>query len=268
MRRHNKTCPLWLAVLAVFGLGLGNAGAQSTGGGAPRLIEILPRPPQQHFSLCMTLATDSPEAALIEAEQWEIDGGGNLARECAATALANTGDHVAAAGRFEALARELASVDPAYAADLYREAGRLWLRGEFALRAVLVLEAVEGLVEPDPQLLIQRSRARQAADDDWGALEDLYQASELAPDRPDLLALRAGLLQRLSLHDLAVEDLTRAIEVGGDFAELTLERGIVRVRQGDSEGARLDFQAVLDQSPDSISAEIAQREIERLDSPG
>ncbi len=247
---------------------MSNANAQSAGDGAPRLIEILPRPPQQQFSLCMTLATVSPSAALIEAEQWESDGGGNLARECAATALANSDEHAEAAGRFEALARELAPVDPAYAADLYREAGRLWLRDDFAQRAVWALETAEELAGPDPQLLVQRARARQAADDDWGALEDLYQASELAPDRPDLLALRAGLLQRLNMHDLAVEDLTRAIEIGGDFAELTLERGIVRTRQGDIDGARIDFQAVLDQAPESISAEIAQREIERLDNPG
>jgi len=251
---------------AVVGIGSGTANGQSPARDAPRLIEILPQPPQEQFRLCMTLASESPTAALIEAEQWEIDGGGNLARECAATALANSDEFAAAAQRFEVLAREIATLDPTYAADLYREAGRLWMRDGFAQRAVWVLEAVEELVGLDPQLLIQRARARQASDDDWGALEDLYQASEIAPNRPDLLSLRANLLQRLQMHSLAVEDLTRALEVGGDVAELTLERGIVRLRQGDQAAARLDFQTVLEHAPESISAEIARREIERLDS--
>lgn len=267
MQRDHKKSRIWAGLFVIMTALPAAVLAQGTAEDRPRLIDLPELLPPERFRLCMTQAETAPMAALIEAEQWEIEGGGNLARECAATALANSGEHGVAAGRFEALARELAEVDPDYAAGLYREAARLWLSADAPQRAVWVLEAAAAIVAPDPQLLIQRARARGATGDQWGALDDLYQASALAPERPDLLALQADVLLRLNLTDLAIHDLTRAIELGGDFAELTVERGLVRARQGDGEGARIDFQAVLDRAPDSISADIARREIDRLENP-
>lgn len=268
MHRHLKKRLVWAAPFAAAMTMSWPAHAQDAAEDRPRLIEVPDLAPQERFRQCLQQAELSPVAALIDAERWETDGGGNLARECAATALANNGEEDAAARRFETLARDLAEIDADYAAGLFREAGRLWLRVDVPQRAVFALEAAGEIAAPDPQLLVQRARARQALDDDEGALADLQQATDLAPDRPDLLALRASVLQRLSMPDAAIDDLTQAIELGGDLAELTLERGIVRARQGDSEGARRDFQAVLDEAPDSVSAEIARREISLLEEPG
>ena len=266
-RRHKKRL-FWAAPLITAMTLSWPSQAQEAVEDRPRLIEVPDLLPQERFRQCLLQAEHAPMAALIDAERWETDGGGNLARECAATALANNGDDDLAARRFETLARDLAQIDADYAAGLFREAGRLWLRADVPQRAVFALEAAGAIAEPDPQLLVQRARAREALDDHEGALEDLQEATDLAPDRPDLLALRASLLHRLDRSDAAIEDLTRAIDLGGDFAELTLERGIVRARQGDSAGARRDFQAVLDEAPDSVAAEIARREINLLDGPG
>ena len=153
MHRHHKKRRVWAAPLVAAVTLTWPAFAQEADEDRPRLIEVPELLPQERFRQCLLQAERAPMAALIDAERWEIDGGGNLARECAATALANNGEEDLAARRFETLARDLAEFDADYAAGLLREAGRLWLRADAPQRAVFALEAAGEIAEPDPQLL-------------------------------------------------------------------------------------------------------------------
>jgi|GEM_PF-3369376 len=229
-----------------------------------RMIELNPPSPQTLFVDCMTTAETDPAAAIALARDWEVEGGGTLARECEAAALALDGRGRLAASRYVGLGDEIGASDAVYATGLYVEAARLWQQEDEVLRAVAALDAAIGLMPADPGLYLARARLRQASDDPWGALEDLWRASELAPGRADILLLRAAAHREAGLPDLAISDLDQALAHGGAPGEILLERARLKLRVGDVAGARADLEAVIEGDPDSISAEIAEAELVRL----
>ncbi|MEQ9814394.1 MAG: hypothetical protein RLO50_16575 [Azospirillaceae bacterium] len=238
----------------------GGAAAQSG-----RMIELNPPTPQARFVDCMTTAGTDPPAAIALARDWEVAGGGTLARECEAAALALDGRERLAASRYVGLGEEIGSRDAVYATGLYVEAARLWREQDEPMRAVAALDAAIDLMPMDPGLFLARARLRQTSGDPWGALEDLWRASELAPGRADILLLRAAAHREAGLPDLAISDLDQALAHGGAAGEILLERARLKLRVGDVAGARADLEAVIARDPDSISAEIAEAELVRLD---
>jgi Flp pilus assembly protein TadD len=99
----------------------------------------------------------------------------------------------------------------------------------------------------------------------WDAVDDLNRAIDLAPKRPDVLALRASAYRRLETLDLAEDDVTRALALEPGFPDALLERGILRRLKGDTAGARRDWLAVVRAGGDSPAAEAARDQLERLD---
>ncbi len=65
--------------------------------------------------------------------------------------------------------------------------------------------------------------------------------------------------------DLAKADVTRALAIDPDDADALLERGILRQRLGDNDGARTDWQHAMGVDPNSTTADLAQQNLSLLE---
>ncbi|MFY1825675.1 tetratricopeptide repeat protein [Myxococcus fulvus] len=122
-------------------------------------------------------------------------------------------------------------------------------------------------------LHMKRAESLEALGHDARAEQDWTLALAEDRDNPWLLQQRAAVRARLGMHAEALEDLSAALALqqGADIdPELLHERGLLRVRLGDVDGARADFQAGLsalrrgdpDSLPDALNAAL-----QALDAP-
>ena len=92
-------------------------------------------------------------------------------------------------------------------------------------------------------------------------MAEATRATELDPDRPDAWVFRAAALRHLDLPQEALHAIDRALTIESDNAEALLERGILRQLNGDLEGAREDWESVIQSAPDSAAADLAQQNL-------
>jgi tetratricopeptide (TPR) repeat protein len=220
---------------------------------------------RREYAACLALARDKPDDALEEAGVWQTKGGGLAARHCAALALVELGQYAEAAKRLEKLASQASGDDKALAPEFLGQAANAWLLAGNPAEATAVLNAALKLKPDDPDLLIDRARARASAER-WGqAIKDLDTALELAPDRADGFAYRASAKRRANDRPGAMRDVERALQLDPASTEALLERGLLRQAQGDKTGARADWLKVLELAPGSAEAQAARQNIEALD---
>ena len=63
--------------------------------------------------------------------------------------------------------------------------------------------------------------------------------------------------------------MARALGLDPDLPEGLLERGILRQRHGDADGARADWERVIELDPDGATADLAEQNLALLDAgPG
>lgn len=219
----------------------------------------------QEYTACMALAQRQPEDALGSAEAWEQAGGGDAARHCAAVALIGMGQYGDAASRLEQLGQALSADDPDLAAQLLAQAGIAWQSAEQYERAITVETAALSLAPADVGILIDRSVNQFFLGKCWEAIDDLNRASELSPDRVDVLVFRASAYRCVESYELAREDVDHALQLEPDDVEALLERGTIRSLTGDPEGARADWLKVAEDAAGTPAADTAQMNLERLD---
>lgn len=254
--------PILAAYLTFMVAGMGGGVAQSAG--PARMIELLPPAPDQRYAACQVTIEAQPDLALQRALDWEVEGGGALARECAAAALAALDRLDEAARRYTSLADEMATVDAPYASGLRQEAARLWLVAEAPERALRALNDAIDLTPGDATVHVQRSRVLERLDRPWEALDDLWSADQLDPGRIDILVRRARLYRDVGMPELAIIDLNRAIGREGRDVELLWERAMSHLALDDAESAIADLEAIVQSTPDGHWTDTANRALTRL----
>lgn len=229
------------------------------------LTAVEPAAAQDRYETCLRLAREQPAQGLERAQEWRRDGGGVAARHCAAAALAELGRHGEAAAHLRAVADAVdREARPALLAEL---AWLLMLDGR-ADQAEQVQSEALALVPNDLELRIDRAISRADRGRWWDAIDDLNHAHEAAPERIDVLILRAEAYRRVEAPELALDDLERALTIRPDHAEALAHRGVVRFQLGDMSGAAEDWQQVLRLDPDGAAARIAERNLEQLEGSG
>ncbi|WP_191909238.1 tetratricopeptide repeat protein [Hypericibacter adhaerens] len=221
----------------------------------------------KQYAACMVLTKDHPQDAYDSAGAWLAKNGGPPAQHCQAVALVGLGRYTEAAQMLQTVAGELAKTDSSrtLAAQLYDQAGQVWLLEGDAAQAVAASNAALGIAPNDVEMVIDRAVALGAAERWWDALDDLNHANELAPKRADILVLRASAYRYVNSTELALADVNQALTLDPKNAEGYLERGILKDAAGDKNGARTDWVQAAQLAPNTPTAEAAQGRIEKLD---
>jgi len=227
-------------------------------------LPLPPEPPRltedPAYDRCLALLRDDPEGAIVFAQQWEREGGGEGARHCAAWALINLGDPERAAEQLERLARGSLAGAPARAA-VYGQAGQAWMMAGDANRAFAAITIALTLQPNDPDLYTDRAVTLAALRRHADALQDLDRALQIDPERAETLVFRAASLRALDRAAEALASVERALALAPDHPEALLERGILRQLRGDADGARRDWERVLAVAPDSLAADLADQNL-------
>jgi tetratricopeptide (TPR) repeat protein len=134
-------------------------------------------------------------------------------------------------------------------------------------QALVADNAALALQPDDVELRIDRAVVNVSVGSYWEAIDDLNRANELAPERADILVLRASAYRYVESPELAREDIDRALALDAANAEAYLERGILEGEAGDAAAARADFLKAVELAPDSPTAEAAQARLQQLELP-
>lgn len=246
---------IWLAAISLQRLACGDAAAAaglSGPGGYDRCLEQVKR---------------NPAHAAKDAAAWADAGGGAAALHCEAlafSAMHRFGD--AARALDEASAAAGAGNAPLRAA-LLDQAGNAWLLAGDPPKAEGALTSALALSPHNVDMLFDRARARGAARNWTGAIDDLTAVLSDDPDRADVYVLRASALHAQGKADAARTDIARALAIYPNYPEALVERGTMRFEAGDRAGAHTDWQEVVREAPDSDAGIAARARLQQLAAP-
>lgn len=234
------------------------------------LLALLAQAAAPEASCTDKIRTD-PAAAAEAANVWHAQGGGALARQCAALAYAAQDRWPEAALAFEQAARETQKGEEAATAALWVQAGNARLAGGEARAAIanfdraLVTGLLTGPARGEARL--DRARANVLAGDPASARADLDEALKLVPDDPLAWLLSASLARRMGQLDRAQTDIAEAARRSPDDANVALEAGRIALATDAPDAARVAFQGAIKNQPGSEAARAAQSELDRLGAP-
>ncbi|HKJ75066.1 MAG TPA: tetratricopeptide repeat protein [Alphaproteobacteria bacterium] len=236
---------------------------------------------QTHYRDCVLQSRRDPEKAYNQALEWHKNGGGGASRHCAALALVGMGRYEDAATVLEELADDVQISDTAtrigaksgdaLRAALLSQAGNAWLMAkQFRSARATLTKALKYVDKRSPSacdILIDRARASAGEKNFDRALNDLDEALDIDPTRPEIYVYRASAWRETNQMDLASKDIERALQMEPGDVDALLERGYIRQRQDNLSGARDDWQKVIDSAPGSPQAEQAAKNLKTLE-PG
>jgi tetratricopeptide (TPR) repeat protein len=220
---------------------------------------------QAQYQACMALLDHDAAGALDSAVEWEKQGGGDAARHCKALALIRTGQVEDGALELERVAEAMPQVKAPLAAELFAQAGQAWIKAGNPQRALYAQNQGLKLNPKDVELLIDRALTYGSSGMYFESLDDLNAAIDLAPDNPDVYAMRAAAYRQLDNLDLAEDNIEQALKLSPSHPGALLERGYLRRAKGDLKGAREDWLTVIQVMPGTDIANEAQKNIEKLD---
>lgn len=206
------------------------------------------------YTECMTLARRDPIRVMPAAEKWLAEGGGMGARHCIAVALLEGGKPGEAAGRFEAIARDMGQERPGLRAELWVQAGQAWTEAGQLEKAVAAQGIAIELKPGDPDLWIDRGLSHAALRAWPKAVADFDRALGLKPDTVEILVLRSAAWRNAGDTGKALADSERALLLAVDHSEALLEHGFALLARGDRQGASADFSRVLKLVPPGSDA--------------
>ena len=215
----------------------------------------------KRYHACLTLATRDPKAAEANAAQWQLDGGGFVARECLGVAYANEERWGDAAGQFQAAAKGAEVVKDNRAPGIWAEAGNAWLaageaaKARAALDAALASGTLGDMQRGEAQL--DRARALVITGDLPAARGDIDHALELVPDDALAWLLSATLARRMADLPRAHHDIAEALTRAPNSAPVELEAGNIAALSQDENGAKAAWQKAVQIAPDSPAGENA-----------
>lgn len=215
----------------------------------------------RRYMACLESAKNSPAVALQSAESWKNSGGGPPALHCSAVALFEMKRYQEAALRFESLADAAPKRDVKVGA--LEQASQAWFLAGRPDMAEKQLDTALALKPGDPDLLTDRGIFRANLGRLPEAIADWTEALKTAPERDDVLALRATALRKTNQQAAAMADADRAIAINPKNTDALLERGTLRQMAGDTAGAIEDWNAVKTLAPDSNAAQTAESNLVR-----
>jgi len=221
----------------------------------------------KQYAACMELTKEHPQEAYDSAGAWIAKNGGPPAEHCRAVALVGLGRYTEAAQLLQKVGSELAQTDSSrnLAAHLYDQAGQIWILQGDPAQAIAASNAALEIIPNDVELVVDRAVALGAAERWWDALDDLNHANDLAPERADILVLRASTYRYVGSPELALDDANQALTLDPNNAEGHLERGILKLAAGDKAAARADWLQAIQLAPNTPTADVAQARLEKLD---
>lgn len=215
----------------------------------------------KRYMACLESAKHTPAIALQSAESWRNQGGGPPALHCAAISLFEMKRYQEAALRFESLADASPKQDVKMGA--LEQAAQAWFLAGRPDMAEKQLDTALNLRPGDPELLTDRGIFRANLGRLEEAIGDWTEALKKAPDRDDILTLRATALRKTNQMAAARADAERAVEINPKNPDALLERGTIRQLDGNTGGALEDWNQVKALAPDSAAAQTAGANIAR-----
>ncbi|GAA0737803.1 tetratricopeptide repeat protein [Sphingomonas japonica] len=217
---------------------------------------------------CVDLAISNPAAALAETTEWQLAGGGALARQCLGVAFATQAKWPAAAVAFEDAARTAERAGDRRAGTFWAQAGNAWLAGGDTARARAALDTAIGSGQLAEFALgeahLDRARTLVAAGDPGTARTDLDRALQFAPADPLAWLLSATLARRQGDLPRARTDIAQALKRSPDDASVQLEAGNIAVFGNDVAAARTAWEEVQRLAPGSPQAKSAEAALQGL----
>ena len=230
------------------------------------LMQSIVAEPAIMYSDCMSLARSKPREAIVAAAQWLRSGENDGALHCRAVALLNSGAYVSAATELESLAATTGQSGKQIRADLLAQAGQAWLIAGKIKEAIAAQTRALQIGGPRIDLFIDRAVTRAGDGDYWRSIDDLNSVIDRDPRHINALILRATAWRRLGNLVLAADDIARAIVVAPGNVNALLERGNIKMFQGDKNGAAADWRWVVVKNARSPAATAARRNLSRITS--
>ncbi|MFP3943260.1 MAG: hypothetical protein ACLFWF_05175 [Alphaproteobacteria bacterium] len=223
----------------------------------------------RYYRQCLKMVNADADRAYDEATLWRDQGGGAAAEHCAAMALARLGQLEEAARRLTRVAGAKAQVEAELRAEIFAQAGLLWLMAKKAEPAHEAFSQALTVAPADDPARAQYffDRAQAAANlGRWrDTADDLTQTLALGKGRADAFILRARAHRALGDLVSARNDIEAALNMEPDSAEALLERGQVRLDRGDVKGARADWLRVKTSAGGAGLQEAARHKLAELD---
>lgn len=217
---------------------------------------------QERYQRCMDLARHEPEKGLAAARLWQDEPDPEPAAEhCAAEALIGLERYAEAARQLQQLNEQ---VPDARKGQLFADMGWAWMMAEQPERAYEAQSEALAHQSDNVDLYIDRSIALADMGRYWDSVDDLSRAHDLAPERVDILTLRASAYRRVDAPQLALDDVLRARELSPNDPGLKIQEGIMRAELGQAARAATLWQDVINSQPGTRAARIAGENLEQL----
>jgi tetratricopeptide (TPR) repeat protein len=218
---------------------------------------------QARFVRCAVLAERDPSAAVVEASNWRVTGGGgSAARQCLGLAYAALNQFQPAATAFTEAA-QAAGTDGRAAGPLWVQAGNAWLLADRPADAREALTKGIAAGESNNTMLgeahLDRARAAAALSDWPAARQDLDQAQKLVPADPMAWLLSAALARRMEDLPRARTDIAQALKRDAKAPEILIEAGNIALMSGDRAAARKHWTDIATNAPSSPLARAAEQ---------
>jgi len=182
----------------------------------------------RRYEACVAKTQTDADGAFEDGLIFRNDGGGALARHCIALALLELGHLEEAASRLEETAFMPDGGDAALRAEMLSQAGNAWLLAHAPIEAENAFTNALAVKPGDPDIFIDRARARAVQARFADAVSDLTVALSLRPN--DLLALRLRGAAHLELGQLdqAEQDVNSALVIEPRDIDTLVVRGHIR----------------------------------------
>lgn len=225
-------------------------------------------PSDIRFNQCVDQAAEDPGKGLLEANKWQIEGGGYLARNCLGFAYAELENWAKAIPEFTQSAQGAAAAGDERAAIFWSQAGNAALaHGDHSsaltyFESALAPGTLDDLLKGEVHL--DMARVFVALDQYDRAQTEFALVHELVPEDPLGWLLSATLARRMGDLVQAKSDIAAAAKLAGTDPAVALEAGNIAYQAGDVLNAKSNWEQAVKFDPDSPSAKAATRYLAQL----
>ncbi len=217
------------------------------------------------YDKCLAQARKDPSEGFETGSSWRDHGGGLPAEHCVAIALIGLKEYLEAANRLEKLAAEMVRESDTLRAEVLSQAAEAWSEAGQPKNAEGALTEAIKLAPHNAGYLVNRAVTYAQRQNYQAAVDDLNKALALGGPRGDALAYRAAAWRYLGDLKQARLDAEAAVKTEPGLVEGWLELGNVKRLAQDDAGARKAWLKVIELAPDSPAADDARDNIATLD---